>query len=578
MSERIVNGSSLPGWVLKMREAVTASRANLDSVNCQIGALKISTAILGEEILRAQKATQESHRKAPEDFEAERQVEEMRRGRCHIVRLPPDCLWYALQFLTFEEIVGSLDAASNTIRILMTGTAIWQTLLLQQLPHLHARLGFAEKQNHGTGLQISRQPGDAIRQIVRRHWIDSRKCVAFIKVMKDQRAVPRHKSVAPRRYTSQDVTITHPLPIFETNAVDSSSHSGTGQQIGRVMSRAETLDKDFRIAALGAMEAMAELTAYPGDMHTTLVQQSAVSVFVSLLANEAQQLQYLSCTCLANLLCWDGHRCAPGLGVTVAGSGIKKQMELCEGSKILLALLTSPSASINLAGNLRGGASTAPIEGMCNREGARALVNFFCPFEMRVPPAVAARGQGCPSSARLMHELVLQQWPRLRAWRFLYYTRSGALKDEFTCYLTFSPDGRVLGRGCDSVGFFLLEGTSEIDIQGGLFKLRKQYLSESTLDELTSALSALGSEQSKNSGGGAEVMAAETLAAMTVQRAHVMHTAYYCDGLAASELTGRERESPTLGVYGVWEGASSEGNHFLLQKGGVFRAAPLAYC
>ena len=572
MGERAANGS-LPGWVLKMREAITASRANLDSVNDQIDVLKLNTRTLGEEILRTQNLAQVSHKKAPEEVEAERQVEEMRRRRCHIARLNPDCLFSCLQFLTFDEIVGSLDAASKMMQQLLATTAIWQTLFLQ-LPHLHARLGFAEKQNNqGTELkQISRQPGDAMREIVRRHWIDSRKCVAFIREMKNQRAVPRHKSVAPRRYTSQDVTITHPLPVFENSS--SAAAESSSQQVGRVMSRAETLDKDFRIAALGAMEAMAELTAYPGDMHARLVQQSAVSVFVSLLANEAQQLQYLSCYCLANLLCWDGHRCAPGLGAT--GTGIKRQMELCEGSKILLGLLTSPSASINLAGNLRGGASTAPIEGMCNREGARALVNFCCPFEMRVPPAAGrARGQGCPSSSRLMHELVLQQWPRLRAWKFWYFTRSGALKDEFTCYLTFSPDGRVLGRGCDSVGFFLLEGSSEIDIQGGLFKLRKQYLSESALDELTSALSALSSEQSKSRGGGDEVAAAETLAAMTVQRAHVMHTAYYCDGLASEQT---ERESPTLGLYGVWEGASSEGSHFLLQKGGVFRAAPLAYC
>jgi hypothetical protein len=33
-----------------------------------------------------------------------------------------------------------------------------------------------------------------------------------------------------------------------------------------------------------------------------------------------------------------------------------------------------------------------------------------------------------------------------------------------------------------------------------------------------------------------------------------------------------------VGLWGVWETSSGTGTHFELQKGGVFRAAPLLYC
>jgi len=361
------------------------------------------------------------------------------------------------------------------------------------------------------------------------------------------------------------------------------------------MSRVETLDKDFRVAALGAMQCIADMTAYPGELHAALARVSAATVFVSLLANEAQQLQFLACTCLANSMCWEGWTGSAAAGgeqsQSQSQSVVRRHVELCDGHKVLLGLLTSPSASINLAGTQRGGASTAPIQGMCNREGARALVNMFLP-QLRVPPSAGAGpgarkgggAAGCASAAsvcskaadQLMHEVVISEWPRLRAWKFVYVSRSGAVKDEFTSYLTFSADGRCLGRGCDSVGFFVLEGASEVDIQGRLFKLAKKYVSQSAMEEQTS----LRVLQALQDGGEAGVGAGAGLGADAggaIQRAHVMHTAYYTDGLTA-ESVGDARwgggEVSSLGLFGVWEGAEA-GSHFQLQKGGVFRAVPL---
>jgi len=87
--------------------------------------------------------------------------------------------------------------------------------------------------------------------------------------------------------------------------------------------------------------AISEVTAYPSELNAAMVRQSAATVFISLMANEAQQLQYLACVCLANLLCWEGwSHSAPGAAVRVSES-IRKHVELCDGHKVLLGLLTS---------------------------------------------------------------------------------------------------------------------------------------------------------------------------------------------------------------------------------------------
>jgi hypothetical protein len=53
-----------------------------------------------------------------------------------------------------------------------------------------------------------------------------------------------------------------------------------------------------------------------------------------------------------------------------------------------------------------------------------------------------------------------------RPWRFHYFHKSGAVKDKYVCYLYFTADGYVRGRGEDSIGVFFLFGQAEADITG----------------------------------------------------------------------------------------------------------------
>lgn len=533
------NSSHLPSWVIRMREKIESSRVNLASTQNQINNLVMNTLTLHTEIQKSQHASKASSECERND---EEQSAEIRSKRCFLLNLHPDAACYLSSFLKLSDVIA-MDASSKNIQLLMLSTAIWPSFF-KDLPHLHARY---------SGRDISRIEAQQLREEVRRHYFDSKECIQFLRTMKEQRCVPRHRTIAPRMYTTQDNGISHPLPIFEPETVAA---------VGRIMSRTETLDRDFRSVALSAMETIARITSMPSDLQHDLARESAATIFISLLSNEAQQLKYLACSCLANILCWEAQR-------TGSVNSIKLQVELCDGAKVLLSLLTSPSASINLAGNLRNGASTAPIQGMCNREGARALVNLFSVGDAwKVPPpslgtTIECGGiENCGScDSAKMNEFIVSEFPKLRAWRFTYYTRSGAVKDEFTCYCAFSVDGFCRGRGCDSIGFFILEGVAEVDIQGMSWKISKQYLSQSALEELTSVLQPQDEEGHHSS--------------RSIQRggAHVIHTCYYTPGLT-SQCELLDGLYPRFGLFGVWEGAST-GSHFELQKGGVLRAIPV---
>jgi hypothetical protein len=80
--------------------------------------------------------------------------------------------------------------------------------------------------------------------------------------------------------------------------------------------------------------------------------------------------------------------------------------------------------------------------------------------------------------------------PSPQPWQFTYFYKSGALKDQFTSYLLFSPTGGLLngtvstsggvslrGRGVDSIGTFTLSGRAEAEISGWSWYFHKSYVS-----------------------------------------------------------------------------------------------------
>ena len=86
--------------------------------------------------------------------------------------------------------------------------------------------------------------------------------------------IRRLGDIAPRRHSSKEHSITHPLPVFQhqhhttgtqsqsgrSSDASSSSRSSMGASSGLVMSRAETFSSDHRHIAHAAMEAMFRIT------------------------------------------------------------------------------------------------------------------------------------------------------------------------------------------------------------------------------------------------------------------------------------------------------------------------------
>ena len=525
-----------------MRESILQAREKHENTISAIQNLKTSTAVLTLEIEKAQQTSKAENREAA-SFAG---VGELlpAAAMCHLRLISDygDLIFTVCSFLSLREIIA-LDCSANLVKGSLINTQTWHELLREHVPHrLQPWLS-----DPCFGFCLSRVPADLIREDVLEHVRASRECLKFLQQMKEQRCVLKHRTIAPKRLGASDAGISHPLPVFET------SHAA---QIGRIMSRTETLDRDFRTFALNALETIVRVSSFPNILNDAMMKESAASVFVSLLSNEADQLKHLACSALANLLCWESAGAATGSAGVFAG-----QLELCGGKKVLFTLLTSPSASINLAGNLKNG-STAPVQGVCNAEASRALINLFC-AQFPVPPPAYLSGGRSNSSAKgqepIMHDYILSEFPRMRAWMCRYFTRSGELKDEFISYLSISPDGRVRGKGCDQIGFFLLNGTSEVDINCNSFKISKSYLSQSEVEESSSWLLHEGDHDDQSS---------------QLPTVHIRHYAFYTRGLGAHGHPNNGQGQ--FGLFGVWEPASV-GSHFSLEKGGVFSAQPVIH-
>ena len=344
--------------------------------------------------------------------------------------------------------------------------------------------------------------------------------------------------------------------------------------------------------ALRTLDAMSNITCcYTDPLQLKFVEEGAITVLISLLSNEAGVVCHFSCSILANLLVWEARRNkvlrrrVPRIHEAAfeaagdeeeedgwdEGSGdaedsfkpLREQLEACGGKNMLVSLLTSPSASVNLAGNtarvsggLREKRMQASVEGVSSREAARALVTLFNPRKpvpaaqraprcdglcdgkcdaqfasssssssapaaanphtaglrsqsfsaaggggavsptsvmsvtsspaspnTRLPPLSHDVGGGpgpsrgrrsssqtdafactctCGTKSSIVSSLFLSE-EHARPWAFKYYHKSGSLKDAFTTYLFFTPDGFIRGRGVDGIGVFALFGQADAD-------------------------------------------------------------------------------------------------------------------
>ncbi|KAJ1424272.1 hypothetical protein B484DRAFT_398337 [Ochromonadaceae sp. CCMP2298] len=376
------------------------------------------------------------------------------------------------------------------------------------------------------------------------------------------------------------------------------------------------------------------------------------------------------------------------------------QLRACGAHRLLADLLTSPTASINLAGGTRrpdpatanaakagagagtgagagmgvvgasaGGTTsqametriqgTASVQGMCNKQASRALLALFYPqISVLTVPVSAVSVSTAPVSVPVVSESLpsigglFTSDRYARPWQFTHFHKSGSFKDQYTCYLRFLPScagaaavesgsgrsgvsgasgaasggSRCVGRGRDAIGLFRLRGFAEVDIAGWTWHLHKTYLRTDAELELGN----LGQLHLGGDGGDGVVEgihggyvgeaawiqmldgADEGQGAQGSSGSHVTHVGYWSPGVesrtpirsgvgacvaagagagvgvgvgvgvGAGAVLDSVDESQLgvwgVGLWGVWETSSSATPHFELQKGGVFRAAPLIIC
>ncbi len=549
----------LPKWVLQLRAKVDASRTQSKFLTANLETLKANTEALGEIVKESKKAFAKRDKKAEKI--AQQRREQKRYDEVKYLRLeeiPTDIFFLMTAFLDFSS-VASLDSASKATRRALIDGNFWG--------HLSQRIPKSSDVRRHAEFVLSRQDAcqaerEAVRLMVIGYFANISRCVSFLLEMKEQRGRPKHREVRPHVYSRNDKEVSHFLPLFEKASLNGE----------RIMSKSETFSADFRSVALTALKSIVKMSSIVDDemVQRKLAENSAITVLISLLANESEVMQQLSCTVLANMFAAEALQTVPGghsgachtwvqaveeygRATRIMGRELAHQMRVCDGHKVLMGLLTSPSATVSLAS---GGSSS--VQGTSNKAAARALVNLFCPSMPILREQVVDEG-GYPVSAEL-----LQEWPRVRAWRFAHYSKAGSLRETYLVYLCVSPDLYVQGRGSDDIGFFHLSGSAQRTIEGWTWLLHKTYVTEDIFkshgennkhaaDQIQSWLLKDGTE-SVNSSQQASAKA----------RAHISMTCYW---------RAADRDHHCEGMYGVSEVCGNEGSFYLdTLKGSVMRA------
>lgn len=320
--------SHLPGWLLDMRKKISDSQQLHAATEARINGLNI-----GVERLTGQLAAMAPIATVGKGSSMEKTQQFY---RLHFLHLPPDMLCLILRYMDVPEVI-ILEMTNSNMQSIIHSSNYWYAAYSEEY------LNFA--------LSECKNFRDFV--VTKSKYISN--SLKFIQLMKEQRCVPRFRSVQPHRYSSSEKAISHPMPVFE--------HTSSN----RMMSRAETMGKDFRTFTLNSLYTMNILTCNELDrVHDRLYNDGVVTVLSSLLSNEAGVLQQLSCEILANILCAESRLLANcekivskyGSRTSIPSSSgrhvlrrlsIGDQLQACDGRRQLLGLLTSPSASVNLA-------------------------------------------------------------------------------------------------------------------------------------------------------------------------------------------------------------------------------------
>lgn len=350
--------SYLPSWVLKMRHKIQESRLEHAKAESRIDSLHVSISNLDLNLTTLRSSSRSRNSIDLGSISGVKCSTSYYSFKVHV--LPSDLVGEILDYLTIDQIV-KLECVSSSFKSCTADCPYWARSLPVYCPHKSVN-------------SIARID---LRSEILRHVNQGNQCVEFIVAMKNQRCIQRHDSIEPRRHSKSERGVTHPLPVFESSSNRNRSSSLTGNLSGdMIMSRAETLNADFRSIAHKTLEIMFNITRYASDpLHDRLVSQGVVTVLISLLSNEAGVLQHFSCGILANLLCWESRKNAQQKSMSLISAAtdalevegavgteasstektptlipLAEQLRACGGQGLLIALLTSPSASVNLSG------------------------------------------------------------------------------------------------------------------------------------------------------------------------------------------------------------------------------------
>jgi hypothetical protein len=149
----------------------------------------------------------------------------------------------------------------------------------------------------------------------------------------------------------------------------------------------------------------------------------------------------------------------------------------------------------------------------------------------------------------------LQVENTMRPWQFTYFYKSGAFKDQFITHLRFGVTNNygqdVIGGGIDNIGPFTMKGEKQIDIIGDTIFFQKSYLQGSESSQLTedALMEKIRLDELSSSSSSSSSAAANTL--MNPASVHVVHIAYWSDGLPNNQkMSEQSRQLETTAYAG----------------------------
>lgn len=509
--------SYLPSWVLKMRTKISESRNSHALAESRIEGLYKNVEILDESLV-SYKIYKKRNQSSLEQLPTTAKKDLL--PRFYFQDLPIEILYNIIQFLDLMS-VFKISSLSKTLFVLIQNNYYWKEIMSSSFSF------FLKDSNKFENTERFSVISSYLKRI--------KTCLRFILSMKEQRSIPKHKSIVPHRHFKTEKSITHPLPLFE--------HYSRSEMI---MSHAETLSTDFRSVAHYSLDILERVTSNVLDPFNYLfVNEGVITVLVALLPNEEGALQNYAASIISNLFNWEAqvskNKAFEDLRIKkftslfmhtsfnktfgssldqfgLGFSSLLSQLQACNGNRLLISLLTSPTASINLAGGTArcsGGSKElrmiANIQGICNKQASRALVNAFYPKRSVPPEEELSVSLSTPvsslSKASYRNNLLppledsLQQLnlgpeftlspkhlskpimsdiflldDQPREWEFVYLFKSGSVKDKFRSLIRFFPSGEMRGKGTDLIGTFYIEGRVDPDIQGWAWYFQKSYI------------------------------------------------------------------------------------------------------